>query len=469
MVKALHNKRTQKMVWIVLAILILPAFVFWGINSTIHEQKMPDFMGRISGKKVSFLEFREAIEATRNALTMQFGDNIQELEKILDLETRAWERLVLLHEANRKRIKVSDQEIVEAIQKNPIFQKKGVFDRFTYNQTLRYVFRSQPRGFEEQTRQNLKIYKLFNLATKDVSLKDEEIKEAYKKENEKISLEYIAGVPVELEKDVLASDQELKDYYNKNTLDFKLPLSFNLEYLKLDSQDKVNSVFSRLEKGDDIPKIAKDLNLQVTETGTFNQTDPIPGIGQSDQLTEMFSKVKQGQVMPPLLINEQHYVMLMKERRDAFIPDFETAKETVKKVVLKNKAKDLAKEKIEKALNKLKAAYIANPKTLNFDNIAKELGLKSSSTELFKAQDYIKEIGKTEELFKQARQLKENEFSNLIDLPSGYYIIKVKSFMPVDEKKFEEEKELFTKSLLAQKKEESFLGFLQDLKKQIAK
>ncbi|MBU0504156.1 MAG: peptidylprolyl isomerase [Candidatus Omnitrophota bacterium] len=469
MVKALHNKRTQKMVWIVLAILILPAFVFWGINSTIREQKTPDFMGRISGQKVSFLEFREAIEATRNALTMQFGENIQGLEKILDLETRAWERLVLLHEANKRKIKVSDREIVAAIQKNPIFQKKGIFDKFTYDQTLKYVFRSQPRSFEEQTRQNLKIYKLFNLVTKDVGLQDEEIKEAYRKENEKISLEYIAGVPKELEKEATASDQELTDYYNKNTLDFKLPLSFNLEYLKFDSQDKVNNVFSRLEKGDGLPKIAKDLGLQITETGTFNQTDPIPGIGQSEQLTEMFSKVKQGQVMPPLIINEQHYIMLMKERQDAFIPDFETAKDRVKEVVLRNKAKDLAKERTEKALNKLKEVYIANPKALNFDNIASEFGLKSSSTELFKAEDYIKEIGKTDELFKQARQLKENEFSSLIDLPSGYYIIKVKSFILVDEKKFEEEKEVFTKSLLAQKKEDYFLGFLQDLKKQITK
>ncbi len=106
MVKALHNKRTQKMVWIVLAILILPTFVFWGINSTISEKKAPDFMGKISGEKVSFLEFREAIEATRNALTMQFGDNLKELEKILDLESRAWERLVLIHETKKRKIKI---------------------------------------------------------------------------------------------------------------------------------------------------------------------------------------------------------------------------------------------------------------------------------------------------------------------------------------------------------------------------
>ncbi len=469
MVKALHNKRTQKMVWIVLAILILPAFIFWGINSTVREQKAPDSMGKISGAKVSFLEFREAIEATRNALTIQFGDNIRELEKILDLESRAWERLVLLHEAKRRKIKVSDQEVVESIQKNPIFLKKGIFDNFTYNQMLKYVFRAQPRSFEEQTRQNLMIYKLFNLATMDVRLKDNEIKDAYRKENEKISLDYIAGVPVELEKEINPTDRELKEYYDKNTLDFKLPLSFNLEYLKLDSQNKVNDIFSRLEKGDDFLKIAQDLNIQVIETGAFNQTDPIPGIGQSEQLIEMFSKAKQGQVMPAFLINEQNYIIRMKERRDAFIPDFENAKTKVKEVVLKNKAKILAREKIEKALKKLKEIYITNPKALNFDNTAREFGLKSSTTDLFKAESYLENIGKTTELFKQAMQLKENEFSPVIEMPSGLYIIKVKIFVPVDEKKFEEEKESFTKNLLAQKKEEFFLGFLQGLKQQITK
>jgi hypothetical protein len=469
MVKALHNKRTQKMVWIVLSILILPAFVFWGINSTVRGQKTPDFMGKISGEKVSFLEFREAIEATRNALVMQFGDNLKDLEQVLDLESRAWDRLVLIHEAKKRKIKISDQEVVEAIQKNPLFLKKGAFDNFTYNQILKYAFRTNPRSFEEQTRQNLMIYKLFNLATKDVGLKDDEIKKSYKDENEKISLDYIAGIPEELVKELNVTDQELKDYYDKNTLDFKLPLSFNLEYLKVDTQDKVNNVFSRLEKGDDLSKIAKDSNLNITETGTFNQTDPIPGIGQSEQLTEMFSKVKQGQVIPPLLINEQHYIMRMKERRDSFIPDFETAKARVKEVILKNKSKTLAKEKTENALKKLNEISVSSPKTLNLDNIAKEFGLKSSSTDLFKAEGYLKDIGRTADLFKKAMQLKDNEFSPVIEMPSGFYIIKLKSLVRVDEKKFEEDKAAFTKELLAQKKEKSFVEFLQGLKQQIVK
>jgi parvulin-like peptidyl-prolyl isomerase len=50
-------------------------------------------------------------------------------------------------------------------------------------------------------------------------------------------------------------------------------------------------------------------------------------------------------------------------------------------------------------------------------------------------------------------------------MPSGFYIIKLKSKIPVDEKKFREEKPEFAKKLLLQKKEEYFSRFLQDLKR----
>jgi hypothetical protein len=48
---------------------------------------------------------------------------------------------------------------------------------------------------------------------------------------------------------------------------------------------------------------------------------------------------------------------------------------------------------------------------------------------------------------------------------SGFYIIRLKSKIPIDEKKFTEEKEEFTKKLLVQKKEEYFTKYLEELKR----
>ncbi|MDD4894741.1 MAG: hypothetical protein PHW54_05450, partial [Candidatus Omnitrophica bacterium] len=56
-------------------------------------------------------------------------------------------------------------------------------------------------------------------------------------------------------------------------------------------------------------------------------------------------------------------------------------------------------------------------------------------------------------------------FSNIIQMPSGFYIIKLKSRICVNEKKFSDEKSEFARKMLQQKKEELFSGLLEDLKR----
>jgi hypothetical protein len=50
-------------------------------------------------------------------------------------------------------------------------------------------------------------------------------------------------------------------------------------------------------------------------------------------------------------------------------------------------------------------------------------------------------------------------------MPSGFYIIKLKSKVPIDEKKFESEKSDFGQKILSQKKQEHFTRFIEELKK----
>ncbi len=89
--------------------------------------------------------------------------------------------------------------------------------------------------------------------------------------------------------------QEIRNYFLKNSFQFKQPLSFNIEYISLVSddrdetavKDKVKKVSGRLAKKEDFSKAAKELNLEVKESGFFGQTDPIPGIGWSNQIIEL--------------------------------------------------------------------------------------------------------------------------------------------------------------------------------------
>ncbi|MBI4972325.1 MAG: peptidyl-prolyl cis-trans isomerase [Candidatus Omnitrophica bacterium] len=125
----------------------------------------------------------------------------------------------------------------------------------------------------------------------------------------------------------------------------------------------------------------------------------------------------------------------------------------------------MAKEKIEDGLKKLKEQYKVNPKAVDSSATSKLLGLKSSTTQLLKYGSYIEGVGVADTFFNAAQNLQENNFSEVINMPSGYYIIKVKEKIPLDEKKFSAEKITFAQQLLMQKKQEYFSGFLEDLKK----
>lgn len=464
--KHLYKKKTQKMIWIVLCILVLPAFVLWGMGSADRSREQStEYIGKIYGKNITFVQYREALEATRNFALMQFGENFSKIEQMLNLKGQAWDRLILLAEARKRRIKVSDQEVVNTIKGYPFLQQKGGFNERAYNQIVKYYFNSQPRVFEEQVRQNLLISKLYERVSKDVKITDAEIKEEYKKENEKISIDYIYANPLDFAKDVIVTDWLLQDYFNKNSVEFKQPPSYNLEYLQPVSGDESNNMLFHLKKGDSFEKIAADFNQAIKETGLFSQLDPIPEIGYSQELMDIISKTKIKDVLPPLLIYNKYYLIRIKEKKDSFIPDFEAIKDKIKDSLTQGKARELAKTKIEDYLKKIKELPQNKLNTATFNSIAQEYGLKSGTTQLFSYKDSLKDLGQMDIFFIGAKNLKESELSPIITALSGFYVARKKEFVSIDEGKFEKEKTEFSKIILSDKKQEYFNKIFGELKR----
>ena len=468
MLNKLRNRKTAKKIWIVLAILIVPAFVFWGIGSVGSGKEKALYAGQISGRRIEFTDYNDALNAVTNLAIVQFGDSLPELKKQMNLQGQAWDRLILLAEAKKQRFSANDKEVVQAIQNYPFFQQKGQFSEKLYAELLQYVFHALPRVFEEQTRGNIILSKLYNAVTSAITVSDEEVKKEYEEANEQISLYYLAGIAADFAKEINPGEKETADYFAKNPLAFKQPLSFNMEYVTLDAQNQseeqlqgeIKKILLRAAKNEALSDIAKDMGLAIKETGLFSETDPIPGIGWAPQVTNLLAKAKIGDFLPPLRMDKTYYVVRLKEMKAPYIPEFETIKDKVKEALIKDASRAIAKEKIETALQKLNA----NPQSADFDKIANELGLKSASTAPFTYGSYIEGIGASDMFWTKAKKLKEGSVSDLIETPAGFYIIKIKSKVAVDEKKFAEEKAKLTQQLLTQKKDEYFAQFIQALR-----
>ncbi len=369
MLKFLRHKKTAKKIWIGLALIIIPAFAFWGFGGAGDTHKDNSSAGKIFGKNISSLEFKDSLVAVRTMAIMQFGDKLPEIEKYFNFQAQAWERLMLLYEAKRRRISVKDQEVIKEIRSAPYFQNKGVFSNKIYQEILRYALRLQPRAFEEQTRQNLILAKLYDQITQDLKLTDEQIRQEYLKINQEISIDYIISRFSEFTDTIRPEEKEIRNYFEQNKAMFKEPPS-------------------------------------------GNQPARIP------ELTEIQDKVK-----------------------SAFIDAA---------------AKAAAQEKINACSEKLKH--------INFSQAASDCGLLSGTTEFFKSNGIIENLGPAEIFWNRAKELKGQETSAAFFNGQGYYIIRLKSVKPIDENQFLQEKDDLSLSLLNSKKNELFAAFIQQLK-----
>jgi peptidyl-prolyl cis-trans isomerase D len=472
MLNKLRNKKTAKKIWIILSIMVLPAFLFWGFGSFVRSKRETAYLGKISGKNVTSLEYKDSLDAVRSRALIKFGDSLSEIQKYLNLESEAWNRLILLSEARKRKIRINDKEVIETIKNYPFFQKNGQFDNKIYLEMLRYVFYSQPRAFEEQTRQDLLLSKLFQEITSKITVTEEEVKEEYRRLNEQTSLYYISALYSDFAKNIAPSDEEINDYFKNNGFKFKEPLSYNLEYLSFDSENQpeetiksnIRSILTRLNKKEALHNVAKSFGIEIKETGLFRQADPIPGIGWSGQILSLADKAKTGDYFPPVKMDKYYYILRLKAKREPFVPNLETIKEKVKEALINDRAKESAKQKIEEAIKDLKAKYQSDPKSADFSEIAKLFSLTSGSTELFKYGSYIEGIGASDKFFTQAKELKDGGFSEIIDMPFGYYVIRLNTRIPIDESKFAGEKNEFTQKFLLQKKDEFFAKFMEELK-----
>ncbi|MFH1578132.1 MAG: SurA N-terminal domain-containing protein [Candidatus Omnitrophota bacterium] len=461
MFRKLRNKKVARKIWIVLAIVIIPAFCFWGVGSALRDRKESGLLAKVSGKTINTHEYVKNYKAVSNQYLIQLGqEQFRQLRQYLNLEAATWDRIVLLREAKKKRINIKNQEVVSAIKQYPFLQTEGKFNPVLYQEMITYVFGTTPREFEEEIRDNLIIARLFEEVTRDIAIEENEIKESYDKTREEISLEYIHASVDKFLDQVSLESQELLDYYNNNPEGFRKPLSYNLEYIEVDDENKeaIDKIAEMLKQNSSLQEAAKNTGLIISETGLFSIDEPIPKIGWSTEILKIISKLKaQGNPWPQPIQSDTKivYFISLKEEKQSFIPPFDHVKEGVKQALRREKSGRKAEETLQTCYQE---------GIVDFTESAEKFGLESGQTELFKRRSYVEGLGDSNLFFEAVENLQKEEISQIINTASGFYIVKLKERVRPAEEKFEEEKEGFAANLLEEKKQNYFTEFIAELK-----
>lgn len=473
MLKLLRKKKVAKRIFYVLAAIIIPAFVIWGSASVINKDKTPAYAGIIFGRKVSFDDFRQALYAWRLQIKLQYGDKAEEMAaSFLNPTQGAWDRLIALHEVKKRKIRVSDAAVVNAITQMPFLQRDNRFDPQVYALFLKYGLGVSAHTFESQLRENLSMARLFQQITKDVRISDDEIREAYARQNEQTRIRYAFFPAQGYQNQILLTEEEINAYYEKTKDKLKVPPQVNIAYIFLpypeDATDKQKDDIKRkmddsvaLARSKGLSEAAKKLNTTVGETGLFAFEDPIPSLGWLPQLSEFFFNASAGTTTDAVETNRGVFIFHIKEKKDAYVPQFKEAREKAKEALINEKSREIALQKAREFL-----AQIPSPEKGSFEKAGQKAGVPIKETPLFSRASYIPGIGLAEALKEAAFGLKEDGIApEPVALENGFYGIQSIETVGVDEEKFKKEKEEFGRMLLEQKRAKSFDDFFEDLKK----
>ncbi|MBI1883685.1 MAG: peptidyl-prolyl cis-trans isomerase [Chlamydiae bacterium] len=502
------RKNTKLILWTLLT-LIVPPFLFFGIES-VFARKEDGVVGILFGQKIRLSDFLKE----RNNASAILSLKQSSLRDPSFLEQVAWQRMILLHEAQKSGVGVTDQElsreIVKAFAKDP----KDVFDSRIYEFYVKNALKLSVYEFEKAYRETLLIEKFQEALKKLVQVSDDEIYESYYYEKEKLDIRYceiasnrfLDSVSVnELElkqyfdqhpenfrvgvqrrvnyfavnvKDLadqkmVVSSKEVETFYQKHKENFKKPLtevSQEIEnQLKKGKASKLAQKISRkiyhgLSKKKSFVKVAQECGFPVQRTDFFTRGNPLPIWKNEAGLLKNIFEGDLKESLEPVWVNEVYYVVVPMREKPSYIPSLEEVQTQVRDLLIGEKAKEEAKKKAEEIYGKLLSAK--NDPKFSFSQSCKALGEKVEKLSPFTRPESLVSSDAYGMIRKAAWDVEIGKISQVVETQNGSAFFWVKKSLDPSREEFEKLKTAYHDRVLARKQQKIFYEYYQWLLKQ---
>jgi peptidyl-prolyl cis-trans isomerase D len=229
-----------------LFVVLTLAWLLSSVGDSANQITQSSDAGVIAGQPVDARAYEGAVQQAVSEA--QRGGQSLSLEGQEQVRNQVWdqfvERVLLEKEYEKRRITVSDEEVVGALRSAPPqelqaaaeFKTDGAFDLEKYRRWLvsasavPYV-----EGLGSEYRDRLRRAKLFRQVAADVVVPDAALWEQYKDENEKVKVGIAAFLPDALVPDSLVTPTptELEQHFAAHKADFKPIKTLHLSFVSL--------------------------------------------------------------------------------------------------------------------------------------------------------------------------------------------------------------------------------------------
>lgn len=225
--------------WGIIAAFVGTIFLVWGKGSDGGAGGGdPTVAATVNKTKISFDEYQTAYSNLYNLYQNIYRDQFTPaMEKQLQLRQQAIDGLVdqalLLQEAEKRDLKVTEKELVDSIAAVPTFQENGTFSKQRYLQVLSFQ-RLSPDSFEAMQRRQLLVEKLQQKIDSNIKLSEADIEQEYRDQNEKVNLAFVRLAPALFASKVTVTEENLQAFFEQKKEDFRIPERRSLRYLVFD-------------------------------------------------------------------------------------------------------------------------------------------------------------------------------------------------------------------------------------------
>lgn len=232
--------------WIIKVALfaIVVVFIFWGGYS--YTERKASRVAVVNGSSISIQEYQQAYQNLVEQMRRRLGEQYSsELAEALNLKEQALNRLInrrlLLAEAQRLNLQVTQKELQDAISSYPAFQTEGRFDPGRYRSILNQM-RLTPEEFEASQRQDLLIGKVRRLIASGAKVLDKELLSFFHYTRDEINLAYAEVDPSKFTDQLEPTEEHLKGYFDQNQDSYRIPAKRRIAYVQFRPQDYLDEV-----------------------------------------------------------------------------------------------------------------------------------------------------------------------------------------------------------------------------------
>ncbi len=270
MLDFLRRNARSTAVKVVLGIISIVFIFFLGGGSQLAGR--PRSVAVAGETEISVEELEQARQRNEQFYRQQYGGQLTpELLNMLDIPSLTLNQLVdaavLRQEADSLGLQVPDEALRLEIREIPAFQRDGQFSPAAYRAVLERQGVSAPR-FEADLRTQLLIEQLVDVVRRGVQVTDAEALDAYHRDNDELTLEYVKLAAVDFESEVAVEDAALATWFGENAEQFREAERIRVRYIEYDPASFADKASVSTETVEEHYALNADTEFTVKESAS---------------------------------------------------------------------------------------------------------------------------------------------------------------------------------------------------------